>query len=174
MIQGSLAFPPLLSVTEMLLLLPLRIRSEEIEGRCGKSVLPISWVQVQVRRMTFPTDWPVGCPSADTPNAEGEVYRIVKSNPATAADMLSHHETGRLPSADPCLRCGLSVFRILEDALNQQKLLPKLGKRIAKGLLTAPHGKACLTKGQQPTHTTWWPYDGADRVSIFVVVQEVA
>jgi hypothetical protein len=88
--------------------------------------------------------------------------------------MQSHHETGKLPRADPCLRCGLSVFRELEDALNQQKLLPKLGNKIAKALLEAAHGKACLTKGQQPTHTTWWPYEGVDRAALFVVVQEVA
>lgn len=104
--------------------------------------------------MTFPKDWPPGCPAADTPDAEGDVFRIVKDNPVTAADMLSHHETGKLPKADPCLRCGLSVFRLVQDALNQQQLLPKLGKRIAKALLEAAHGKACLTRGQQPTHTT--------------------
>jgi len=124
--------------------------------------------------MTFPKDWPTGCPSVETPAAAGEVYRIVRDNPAAAADMLSHHETGRLPKADPCLRCGLSVFRVLEDALNQQKLLPRLGKRIAKGSLEAAHGKACPTKGQQPTHTTWWPYDGVNRTAMFAVVQEVA
>lgn len=123
--------------------------------------------------MMFPQSWPIGCPSVDTPDAGGEVYRIVKDNPVTMADMLTHQETGRLPKADLCLRCGLSVFRLIEDAVNQQKLLPKLGKRIAKGLLTVVHGKACLTTGQMPTHTTWWPYDGVDRAVIFVVVQEV-
>lgn len=124
--------------------------------------------------MTFPKDWPPGCPSADTPDAEGDVFRIVKGNPVTVADMLSHHETGKLPKADPCLRCGLSVFRLLEDALNQQKLFPKHGNKIAKALLEATHGKACLTRGQLPTHTTWWPYEGVDRAAPFVVVQEVA
>jgi hypothetical protein len=124
--------------------------------------------------MTFPEDWPDGCPSDETPDAVGDVFRIVKENPVTAEDMKSHHETGKLPRADPCLRCGLSVFRVLEDALNQQKLLPKLGNRIAKALLGAAHGKACPTKGQQPTHTTWWPYEGVDRSLPFVVVQEVA
>lgn len=124
--------------------------------------------------MTFPQDWPFGCPPADTPDAAGDVFRIVKGNPVTPEDMQSHYETGRLPKADPCLRCGLSVFRELEDALNQQKLLPKLGNRIAKAPLEAAHGKACLTKGQQPTHTTWWSYEGVDRAALFLVVQEVA
>src|SRR5438067_2416051 len=121
--------------------------------------------------MTFPKDWPSGCPPADTPDAAGEVFRIVKGNPVMAADMESHYETGKLPRADPCLRCGLSLFRELDDALNQQRLLPKLGNRIAKALLVAAHGKAGLTKGQQPTHTTWWPYEGVDRAALFVVVK---
>ena len=123
--------------------------------------------------MTFPDDWPKGCPSADTPDAEGDVFRIVKENPPTATDVLSHHETGRLPKADSCLRCGLSVFRLIEDARNQQKLMPKLGRWIAEGRLGAAHGKATRTKGQQPSHTTWWPYVGVDRVALFTVLQDV-
>lgn len=136
--------------------------------------MSVSEVQYRVVRMTFPNDWPSGCPSADVPDAAGGVFRIVKGNPVTEKDMLSHHEIGRLPNADPCLRCGLSVFREVEDALNQQKLMPRLGNKIAKALLEAAHGKACFTKGQQPTHTTWWPYLGVSRATSFVVVQEVA
>ena len=124
--------------------------------------------------MTFPNDWPSGCPSANTPDAVGKVFRVVKGDPVGGEDMLSHHETGKLPKADPCLRCGLSVFRELDDALNQQKLLPKLGNRIATAMLQTAHGKAFLTKGQQPTHTTWWSYEGVQRAALFTVVLEVA
>lgn len=124
--------------------------------------------------MSFPKDWPVDCPAALVPDADGEVYRIVREKPATDEDMRTHHETGKLPKADPCLRCGLSVFRDLEDAINQQRLLPKLGRGIARALLTAVHGKACPTKGQQPTHTTWWPFEGVDRSALFEVVQELS
>ena len=124
--------------------------------------------------MKFPTNWPANCPDATTPDAGGGVFRIVKDDPVSPEDMQSHFESNKLPKADPCLRCGLSVFRDLEDALNQQKLLPKLGNRIAEAILNAVHGKACLTKGQQPTHTTWWPYDGVDRAGIFQVVRELA
>ncbi len=123
--------------------------------------------------MTFPKSWPPDCPSADTPATSGDVYRIAKGDPITPEDMQSHHETGKLPKADSCLRCGLSVFRQVDDALNQQRLLPKLGKRIAKASLSPTDGKACFTKGQQPTHTTWWPYEGIDRAAQFVVIQEV-
>ena len=124
--------------------------------------------------MNFPTDWPPGCPADETPDAAGVVFRIAKANPVTAACMESHHESGKLPNADPCLRCGLSVFREEEDAINQQNLLPKLGRIIASLDLLAEHGKACLTKGQQPTHTTWWPYEGVDRASQFVVIRDLS
>jgi hypothetical protein len=26
--------------------------------------------------------------------------------------------------------------------------------------------------GKQPTHTTWWPYEGVDRASLFSIVPE--
>ena len=120
----------------------------------------------------FPEDWPAGCPSDDTPPADLTVYRIVKNNPPTAVDFLSHHETGRLPKADPCLRCGLSVFIIPDDAAHQRRLMPRLGRFIAMGILTAEYGKARPTPGQQPSHTTWWPFAGVDRVSPFTVVPE--
>lgn len=102
------------------------------------------------------------------------MFRISKEKPVTAACMKSHYETGKLPKADPCLRCGLSVFREIEDAINQQGLMPKLGNKIAKAELLAEHGKAVPTKGQQPSHTTWWPCDGVDRASLFCVIQELS
>lgn len=126
-----------------------------------------------VASMTFPLDWPNDCPPAEAEAASGEVFRIVRESPASTADMLSHHETGRLPKAPACLRCGLSVFRTLEDAIHQQQLLPKLGKRIAMGTLVASHGKMQLTPGHQPTHATWWPCVFVDRVSPFSIVKEV-
>lgn len=124
--------------------------------------------------MNFPETWPQGCPSNDTPPAEVEIFRIVRHDPVLPTDFQSHLETGRLPQADPCLRCGLSVFRLIEDAWNQQKLLPNLGKRIARANLNPEHGKACLTKGQQPTHTTWWPYRDVNRAELFTVVKGVS
>ena len=122
--------------------------------------------------MTFPSDWPTGCPATDVPQAQGDVFRIVKGDPVTTEDMLSHHETGKMPMADPCRRCGLSVFLVVEDALHQQKLIPRLGTKIAKAVLEAVHGKARQTG--TPTHTTWWPFEGVDRAKLFTVVQEVA
>lgn len=46
------------------------------------------------------------------------------------------------------------------DADGTVYLLPKLGQWIAQATLTGNHGKTMLTAGQQPTHTTFWTYEG--------------
>jgi hypothetical protein len=126
----------------------------------------------QVMPLKFPSDWPGDCPPQDAVDADGIVYRIVNNNPPQDKDLECHFESGRLPKAPPCLRCGLSVFRDLTDAAHQRHLLPKLGKWIAQATLAANHGKAKLTNGKQPSHTTWWAYDGVKRASLFAVVRE--
>lgn len=120
----------------------------------------------------FPSDWPDECPPQDAEDAAGIVFRLVKNVPPQDKDMKSHHESGKLPHAPACLRCGLSVFRELRDAAHQRHLMPRLGKWIARATLQAEHGKTKLTKGQQPTHTTWWTYDGVQRSTLFTVVTE--
>lgn len=120
----------------------------------------------------FPTDWPANCPPQDAIDADGVVFRLVRNDPPQHKDLESHHESGRIPKAPPCLRCGLSVFRELRDAAHLRHLMPKLGKWIAQATLQANHGKTKLTKGQQPTHTTWWAYDGVQRSTLFTIIQE--
>jgi len=121
----------------------------------------------------FPADWPSGCPPDDAQPAEGEIFRLVKSNPPTAADFWSHHETGKLPNTPACLRCGLSVFRSREDAEHQHRAYPRLGRFIAKGMLVHEHGVTKLTHGRQPSHTTWWAFADVDRLAVFTDIEEV-
>ena len=102
--------------------------------------------------MKFPETWPANCPPADAGDADGDVFRLVKHDPPQPDDTASHMETGRLPNAPPCLRCGLSVFRELRDAVHQRQLLPKLGNLIGKATLLAEHGKTKLTKGAPDPH----------------------
>jgi hypothetical protein len=123
--------------------------------------------------MKFPDDWPAGCPPADAGAADGDAYRLVRNDPPTADDFLTHHETGKLPNASPCLRCGLSVFRSRDDAEHQHRAYPRLGRFIARGTFQARDGVTLLTRGRQPTHTTWWPYEGVDRARIFSAVEEI-
>jgi hypothetical protein len=101
------------------------------------------------------------------------VFRLVRSNPAGESDCRSHHELGTLPKAPPCLRCGLSVFRVREDAEHQYRAYPKLGKFLASGELRAEHGMTKLTQGRRPTHTTWWPYEGVARGAVFTEIEEL-
>lgn len=124
--------------------------------------------------MTFPSDWPADCPPADADDASGVVFRLVKGDPPTAGDFVTHFESGRLPNAPACLRCGLSVFRELQDAVHLRRLFPRLGSMIAQGTLQSSHGKTKLTSGQQPTHTTWWAYKHIDRCQPFAVCKEEA
>jgi hypothetical protein len=105
-------------------------------------------------------------------DADGEVFRLVNNDPPAMVDVASHAETGRLPKAPACLRCGLSVFRELRDAIHQRLLLPKLGRLIARAMLKAEHGKTRLTTGRQPTHTTWWAYESVNRAALFSVLTE--
>ena len=120
----------------------------------------------------FPSNWPENCPPSDAVDASGIVFRIVKYSPPMADDFATHYETGRLPKAPPCLRCGLSVFREKHDAVHQRELMPRLGKLIAEANLRPEHGKTKLTSGMRPTHTTWWPHEEVDRAALFNVVVE--
>lgn len=78
--------------------------------------------------------------SGKTFTACSEAYRLIKLADA------SHMETGKLPTVPACLRCGLSVFRELRDAVHQRQLLPKLGRFIAQAELVAEHGKTELIR----------------------------
>jgi hypothetical protein len=121
--------------------------------------------------MQFPSDWPPGCPPEDAVDADGPVYRLVKSNPATPDDMQSHHEKQTMLNHPACLRCGLSVFRTRGDAEHQHAAYPKLGKFVASGTLRPEHGKVKQTG--RPTHTTWWVYDGVDRLAVITAIEVV-
>lgn len=117
--------------------------------------------------MQFPTDWPPGCPPDDAEDANGEVYRLAKQMPLATMDFLSYHELG-IARGDAILRCGLSVFRLRADAEHASRKFRNMGKVIAMAVLKPEHGKTKQTG--KPTHTTWWPCIGIDRVSLFSVV----
>jgi hypothetical protein len=118
--------------------------------------------------MRFSDAWPHDCPPQDAVDAEGDVFRIVKHNPPTADDFLTCFETGTFPNRPACLRCGLSVHRVLADATHTKTKFPKLGSRIAKGTLAKEYGKTKQTG--LASHTTWWVYEGVVRASIFAII----
>jgi len=87
------------------------------------------------------------CPPRDAVDANGDVFRIVNHDPPTADDFVTNFESGTFPNRLACLRCGLSVHRILADAIHTKTRYPKLGSRIAKGTLTKEFGKTKQTGG---------------------------
>lgn len=113
----------------------------------------------------FPTDFPGNCPPSDAIEAEAEVYRIVKANPHTDGDFLSHAEMGTALDAPPCLRCGVSVFSSFSKAQHRQKLSPRLGAFIAKAQLSPIHGKTSSPNGSG--HITWWSFRSVSRSQCF-------
>ncbi len=103
--------------------------------------------------MYFPDTWPSDCPPEDAVDAEGEVFRIVNNNPPNEDDFKTSFEIDSFPHRPACLRCGLSVHRILSDAIHTKTKYPKLGRLIARGILTNESGKTKQTG--QASHTTW-------------------
>ena len=119
------------------------------------------------------------CPPADAEPAKGWVFRGSKNNPPIAADMRTHHETGRLVDADPCRRKALSVFRSRLEAEHQARLFRGWKRKyIVQAELASAHGKTRPTPTRdRPSHTSWWPsasLDAAARVALFSLTCEVA
>jgi len=86
---------------------------------------------------------------------------------------MNHLEMNKMPKADPCMRAGLSVMQTEEDAVHQAEMFPGLGHLIAVGTLEPQHGKAMLTQGKVPSHTTWWSYKDVVREAPFQLHLEV-
>jgi hypothetical protein len=115
---------------------------------------------------TFPEYFPPCCPDDKAIDANGTVFRIVQANTQTDNDFLSHHELGTAITADPCARCGISVFDSFQGAVHRQKLSPRLGKFIAEGILNPSSGKTSLPN-KASRHMEWWPYSDVDRPALF-------
>lgn len=117
------------------------------------------------------------CPPDLALALEREVFRCCRQSEPTGDDMLTAAESGRYPQNDPCLRKSLSVFETQHDAEHQVRLFKKWPRKfIVRAELRARHGRGMRTRGQQPTHTSWWP--AADlspdlRALLFEVVAEV-
>ena len=104
---------------------------------------------------TWPEHFPSGCPSPSEPGAQGEVYRLVKTDPPQLSDFESWLELGRGKGKD-CQRAALSCVNALSHAIEQRKAYPThRDKLIASATLTEDHG--CLAQtGSQPHHYSLW------------------
>lgn len=113
----------------------------------------------------FPDYFPSCCPPENAIDANGAVFRVVKNEDLTSDDFLSHHELETAITANPCSRCGVSVFNSFQKALHLQRMRPTLGNAIAEGNLNPSAGKMLLTI--KSGHIDWWSYDGVERQSFF-------
>ncbi|MBF0437279.1 MAG: hypothetical protein HQL77_18205 [Magnetococcales bacterium] len=121
--------------------------------------------------MNIPKDWPKDCPPGKSRLPQNEsVYRVVKKDPPSNKDFQSMAELGKMPTADPCLRVGVSVLKTWAGAEHHRKLFPS-GKFIACAMLKVDDGRVLDTPTEKfPEHVTWWPPQGLKRESLFRVV----
>lgn len=118
---------------------------------------------------SFPDDFPHDCPPVDAVDANGEFFRIVRSDPCSEEDFRTQAELGKAPAACPCLRAGLSVLSDYDSARHYRDKYPHLGRRIASGTLDPVHGK---TQPGGKGHVTWWSYAHTVRHAPFLVMEE--
>lgn len=133
---------------------------------------------------SFDVHFPPNCPPESADDASGIVYRLVSNQPPTPEDFSTHAERRAAPNADPCDRCGLSVYRVQQDAINQYRLIvsrhgvngTRIGKLVARLALESRHGRLMPTpnKHLRDSHHTWWPFSGTDRLSSFEEIVEDA
>lgn len=113
------------------------------------------------------------CPPQDASAASGEVYRGVRQNPPSDADLATAAQQGAFVGQDECQRCGLSVFKTADALRHAQDLLPTVGKLVARASLRPEHGYLKHTPSRKnPPHHTFWVADGIVRTDLFEVVED--
>lgn len=127
--------------------------------------------QTDAATNSYPSDWPEHCPPADAIPASGNYFRVGKKDQPDEDEFKSMAELNRALDADNCQRRGLSLVRTLADARHQKRMFQRLGSKIYRGELSAEHGHTKPTKGKSPSHTTWWPFAGVLRATLFSVVE---
>jgi hypothetical protein len=118
--------------------------------------------------VVFDLELPAGCPKQDVETFEGIAYRVVKTAPPTAVDLLTYSELKLLPAAHPCKRGSISLFETLAQAQHRLEVSPHLGTYVASVSLTTAHGK--VSKPSSTGHIDWWPYAGMRKPADLKVV----
>ena len=116
--------------------------------------------------MSYREPLPEGCPpdAAEEIAAPREVFRLVRSNPATPEDFRSQRKEKPdriFHGVTECQALGLSVFADRRDAEGNALKLQHLKKRlICRVTLSAGAGR--IQQTFQPSHHTWWPLASFD------------
>lgn len=120
--------------------------------------------------MAFDMKLPDGCPADDAGEFDGVAFRVVKTNPPTDIDLLTHLEKQLAPSAPPCKRASISLFARLEQAQHLADMRPHLGTFVSSITLTAAHGRVGAANASG--HIDWWPYEGMRRLADLAVIEQ--
>jgi hypothetical protein len=117
--------------------------------------------------MTYRDELPQNCPPLCAREIQEpcQVYRLVRSNLATASDFLSERALcpERTFHVSECQARGLSVFLEADDCMKVRKLPSFRNKpqcRVCR--ITLGPGAGSLLQTGQWSHHTWWPYAAYD------------
>lgn len=117
---------------------------------------------------TFDQPLPDACPPQSATARHQAAYRIVKNEPPSTTDFMTHAELGLALSADQCRRSSLSIFATFRQAAHRKNLTPALGAHIAHATLTPEHG--LISPQNSVGHMEWWAFSGMVKPSEFGVV----
>jgi hypothetical protein len=122
---------------------------------------------------TWPAHFSVNCPPAEAFIANGNFYRVVKTNPPQPTDFRSVYEIypERARKAveeghqTKCETMGLSVYTDLCDAVACARKFRRLGKNIVRLSLTPDSGMEIHSQSRNyESHHTWWKPEGFDPI----------
>lgn len=119
----------------------------------------------------WPPHFPDGCPPPDATDTSGTLYRFVKTDPPTDADMASWLELG-IGKGSNCKRAALSCYRSKRHLEQVRSTAPRRRfDKIAQIELASHHGKMKEDDGPD-THCSLWLYRKylQDAPRLFVVV----
>ena len=131
--------------------------------------------------LTWPVDFPDGCPPEQSAPSGGVYFRIVKTDPPGLSDFVSAYHQKR-PAANLeinrgsrtlCETMGLSVYADPTDAILCAGQFPKLGTLIARVNLTPQSGKLLGTGRPSNSHHTWWMVHGFNPIGCSEVVDSL-
>lgn len=122
-------------------------------GRGARTMGQVPTAKAGVVR--WPAHFPPCCPPADASDLQGEVYRLVATDPPGPADMLSAQEKGAFRGKNECQRASLSCSLTVEQLTEVRDNVPNLRDRmIAVASLSAADGKIKQT-GRFGHYSMW-------------------
>ncbi|WCT73108.1 hypothetical protein PQ455_15985 [Sphingomonas naphthae] len=122
----------------------------------------------------FPEWFPNGCPH-DAAEVNTTLYHGCETDPASQEDFTPHARSDlprkqAMARAGGCMAFGLSVWTSEADATHAQELFRYAARwHIFRGDVTEDDGQLAPTPtANQPSHHTFWAYDGIDLMGKFV------